>query len=114
GKAYTEIAAASLSMHKSHGVGRPPRRGVRKEYFKLLEGQPITSELFDGIDTSRSRVANSESVAAKIRQIVSEFHPADPAASVPELLDRKSTRLNSSHVSISYAVFCLKKKTKLT
>src|SRR5699024_11855168 len=27
-------------------------------------------------------------------------------------LDRKSTRLNSSHVSISYAVFCLKKKSK--
>src|SRR5699024_12716315 len=26
-------------------------------------------------------------------------------------IDRKSTRLNSSHVSISYAVFCLKKKT---
>src|SRR5690242_21220892 len=26
--------------------------------------------------------------------------------------DRKSTRLNSSHMSISYAVFCLKKKTK--
>src|SRR5699024_11711232 len=28
----------------------------------------------------------------------------------PNTLDRKSTRLNSSHVSISYAVFCLKKK----
>src|SRR5438067_7370873 len=28
--------------------------------------------------------------------------------------DRKSTRLNSSHVSISYAVFCLKKKNKTT
>src|SRR5690606_40544804 len=27
-------------------------------------------------------------------------------------VDRKSTRLNSSHVKISYAVFCLKKKTK--
>src|SRR5699024_11364970 len=27
-------------------------------------------------------------------------------------IDRKSTRLNSSHVSISYAVFCLKKKRK--
>ncbi|PYL70817.1 MAG: LmbE family protein, partial [Verrucomicrobia bacterium] len=87
GKAYTEIAAASLGMHKSQGVGSPPRRGVRKEYFKLLEGQPITSALFDGIDTSWSRVANSESVAAKIRQIVSEFHPAGPAASVPELLE---------------------------
>src|SRR5690348_18184731 len=30
----------------------------------------------------------------------------------PYLLDRKSTRLNSSHPSISYAVFCLKKKKK--
>src|SRR5690625_3950343 len=29
-----------------------------------------------------------------------------------EALDRKSTRLNSSHVAISYAVFCLKKKNK--
>src|SRR5690554_7161020 len=29
-----------------------------------------------------------------------------------EALDRKSTRLNSSHVRISYAVFCLKKKKK--
>src|SRR5947209_16948169 len=31
---------------------------------------------------------------------------------VPLLLDRKSTRLNSSHANISYAVFCLKKKKK--
>src|SRR5690625_6346374 len=29
-------------------------------------------------------------------------------------IDRKSTRLNSSHVAISYAVFCVKKKTKVT
>src|SRR5439155_22026769 len=32
--------------------------------------------------------------------------------SVPVNTDRKSTRLNSSHVAISYAVFCLKKKKK--
>src|SRR3989442_11317517 len=31
---------------------------------------------------------------------------------VARILDRKSTRLNSSHVRISYAVFCLKKKKK--
>jgi LmbE family N-acetylglucosaminyl deacetylase len=86
GKAYTEIAAASLSMHKSQGVGSPPRRGVRKEYFKLLEGEPMTSSLFDGIDTSWSRVPNSESIASEIRQIISHFSPIDPAASIPELL----------------------------
>src|SRR5437868_9944241 len=40
----------------------------------------------------------------------------DPDREPGDGLDRKSTRLNSSHVSISYAVFCLKKKThvKLT
>src|SRR6266446_5647304 len=87
GKAYTEIAAASLSMHKSQGVGSPPRRGARKEYFKLLEGQPMTSALFEGVDTGWSRVPNSESVAAKIRQVISKFHLADPAASAADLLE---------------------------
>src|SRR6266571_3577517 len=32
---------------------------------------------------------------------------------MPPVRDRKSTRLNSSHMSISYAVFCLKKKKQL-
>src|SRR5947209_9834423 len=35
-------------------------------------------------------------------------------AVLPHPVDRKSTRLNSSHANISYAVFCLKKKTKKT
>src|SRR2546426_4753087 len=40
--------------------------------------------------------------------------PAHPAGlrRGPQQLDRKSTRLNSSHLVISYAVFCLKKKKK--
>src|SRR5256885_13259783 len=37
-------------------------------------------------------------------------HPARPPAPSHGRLDRKSTRLNSSHLVISYAVFCLKKK----
>src|SRR5690606_39713259 len=38
---------------------------------------------------------------------------ADVVLGLAAFSDRKSTRLNSSHVKISYAVFCLKKKTKL-
>src|SRR5437773_12357617 len=83
GKAYTEIAADIRNIHECQGVGSPPLRGARKEYFKVLEGEPMTRAHFEGVDTGWSRVPNSESVAAKIRQIVSEFHPADPAASVP-------------------------------
>src|SRR2546430_17511821 len=38
--------------------------------------------------------------------------PSDRIVFIPIDLDRKSTRLNSSHSQISYAVFCLKKKKK--
>src|SRR5258705_7076313 len=37
-------------------------------------------------------------------------HPHRRSSQVRQLRDRKSTRLNSSHLGISYAVFCLKKK----
>src|SRR5690625_5417190 len=36
----------------------------------------------------------------------------NPRTMIAQIRDRKSTRLNSSHVAISYAVFCLKKKKK--
>src|SRR5699024_12233504 len=39
------------------------------------------------------------------------FHP-HAHANLPSCSDRKSTRLNSSHASISYAVFCLKQKKR--
>src|SRR3712207_8145030 len=39
------------------------------------------------------------------------IHGHDERIAVDSLRDRKSTRLNSSHANISYAVFCLKKKT---
>src|SRR5207249_11459884 len=52
-------------------------------------------------------------IPQSIRSVVdfpAPLGPRKPYSSPP--LDRKSTRLNSSHVSISYAVFCLKKKKK--
>src|SRR5206468_10824845 len=43
-----------------------------------------------------------------------DLPPAAARRAVPAESDRKSTRLNSSHDQISYAVFCLKKKKKKT
>src|SRR5207302_3021299 len=51
------------------------------------------------------------------RRLRLQLHqPIQPESAVPSHFwrDRKSTRLNSSHVKISYAVFCLKKKRKKT
>src|SRR5206468_302787 len=91
GRAFTEIAAASLSMHKSQGVGTPPRRGARKEYFKLLAGAAMTNGLFGGVDTTWKRVPNSAEIAAKVQQLIASFSPADPSASVEKLLDLRKT-----------------------
>src|SRR5205807_7723345 len=52
--------------------------------------------------------AQTEDSAALWRRVFGAVTPLGPLA---EHLDRKSTRLNSSHLVISYAVFCLKKKT---
>ncbi len=95
GKAFTEIAAAALSMHKSQGVGSPPRRGARKEYFKLIEGAPMKEALFDGIETSWKRVPGSDAIAEKVKNLLTTFVPADPAASAPKLLELRQdlTRL---------------------
>src|SRR3712207_7614948 len=48
-------------------------------------------------------------MAARMQDTVDVDEDADPQAAVDEI--GKSTRLNSSHANISYAVFCLKKKT---
>src|SRR2546426_2178260 len=51
--------------------------------------------------------------ALRLEFSIERISIVDPNVGVPRpALDRKSTRLNSSHLVISYAVFCLKKKKK--
>src|SRR5690554_7335894 len=57
-----------------------------------------------GTLSSRARVSAS-------RVLPLPVGPISRMLDLPSSTDRKSTRLNSSHVRISYAVFCLKKKT---
>src|SRR5439155_12841888 len=57
-----------------------------------------------------SSVAGSPHMCATIAFIASPRSPVRWILARPRGEDRKSTRLNSSHVAISYAVFCLKKK----
>src|SRR6266496_6455933 len=65
-----------------------------------------TLSLHDALPICHSALLASSCTRAPSRGAVGS------AASVPSETDRKSTRLNSSHVEISYAVFCLKKKKK--
>src|SRR5438045_6631988 len=59
----------------------------------------------------RDDAAAESVVAAALQSRV--LHHLHESLRVRRLSDRKSTRLNSSHLGISYAVFCLKKKNKI-
>src|SRR5256885_11402689 len=80
-------------------------------FFFLMIRRPPRSTLFPYTTLFRSRCtavrsARSSSGAGASRE------PRGEAARLPRGADRKSTRLNSSHLVISYAVFCLKKKLR--
>src|SRR3712207_8955616 len=97
--------------------------------------RPPRSTLFPYTTLFRSAEDGGRRVGAEQQRLRAGDHPADQARHVgvgghhrrlavrllgveqlpdkPEPEDRKSTRLNSSHANISYAVFCLTKKTNL-
>src|SRR5438309_7289853 len=74
--------------------------------------RPPRSTLFPYTTLFRSMFLFDGDQIPEWRSVGDSFHPASMLARVATgcRLDRKSTRLNSSHSSISYAVFCLKKK----
>src|SRR3712207_7615409 len=88
--------------------------------FFLMIRRPPRSTLFPYTTLFRSfnpeAAAASQWTAAELgaeaRSFLEGLEPHGGADGV-ELLDRKSTRLNSSHANISYAVFCLKKKNNV-
>src|SRR2546422_5301573 len=100
----TTTARLSLTDHL-HSRSALPSRPCCAELRHDLLGEP--AEL---LDHHRLRRAHADAH-------VDVLEPREPGLEVlevsDELLDRKSTRLNSSHGYISYAVFCLKKKKKI-
>src|SRR2546426_9186570 len=70
----------------------------------------IRHQMSRHVDRSLSAAAAALEQAARIRETERDSARGVVVDAVDELQDRKSTRLNSSHLVISYAVFCLKKK----
>src|SRR3712207_8785327 len=86
-------------------IRRPPRSTLFP-YTTLFRSVGVDLELDDLLVQAEHRARVLAGLPGPLGQ-----HD-DPLVVLPEAeLDRKSTRLNSSHANISYAVFCLKKKT---
>src|SRR5205814_4843146 len=109
-----KVSPAQSPVAANHPVGSSAPTH-QEEATPLPEHQTTLSIALDAKNTvenpSELQVPNG---TASIRAVVSleknqlDSYRADRCGTV----DRKSTRLNSSHLGISYAVFCLKKKTK--
>src|SRR5699024_11257575 len=74
----------------------------------LLDTNPDFVKLADSYGVKGMKVEHEADVDAAIEEMLAYDGPI--LVDFRIIKDRKSTRLNSSHVSISYAVFCLKKK----
>src|SRR3712207_7791078 len=84
---------------------------VRGVVFFLMIRRPPRSTLFPYTTLFRSRLVPRGAPGAVITDVDDVAGRAVAMVVAGELhTDRKSTRLNSSHANISYAVFCLKKK----
>ncbi|MDQ8187996.1 PIG-L family deacetylase [Pelagicoccus sp. SDUM812002] len=90
GKSYNEIASASRSKHLSQGFGTSIDRGSRIEYFQHLVGAPVEGDIFSGVDTTWDRVEKSDTVQAKLTQVIKEFDVTSPSDSVGALLDLRA------------------------
>src|SRR2546430_5744053 len=87
-------------------IRRPPRS-------TLFPYTTLFRSLVKRGDVAKSgRGRNARYAPATITPTHPDAYPGSHASTLPRQ-DRKSTRLNSSHSQISYAVFCLKKKKKI-
>src|SRR5438309_3532211 len=93
----------------------------RSRFFFLMVRRPPRPPLFPYTTLFRSQGVRPDELAIRRRAARAPRQSAAPRdergldLQRPRLIaDRKSTRLNSSHSSISYAVFCLKKKKPRT
>src|SRR3712207_9293794 len=83
------------------------------DFFFLMIRRPPRSTLFPYTTLFRSERPEVRRLAMRIDNLGTERYSVwarGQPGTVLDDLDRKSTRLNSSHANISYAVFCLKKK----
>ncbi|HEX3989205.1 MAG TPA: PIG-L family deacetylase, partial [Verrucomicrobiae bacterium] len=93
GESFSEIAARSRSMHKTQGLGGfRGRTGntTRTERFQLLAGSPVTNDILDGIDSTWNRVPGGAPIGVAADQIIAQFNPQLPSASVPALLELRT------------------------
>ena len=94
GKSITEIAAVSSSQHKSQGWGRAGQRGYEAEFLEYVKGEKAQKDIFEGVNTSWSRVKGGAKVQPLVTKAIQNFDAENPGASVAILFQIRKEILN--------------------
>ena len=88
GKSNQEIAALSRSRHQSQGFGTSGARGDDMEYLEFIKGEKpaVSTNLFEGIDTSWNRVEGGKAIGVLVSKIANEYDFKNPSASISNLV----------------------------
>lgn len=89
GMSNNEIASVASSQHLSQGFGRLSSRGSQEEYVELLKGDlpADKTNLFDGIDTSWSRIEGGKEIGEILYAVESNFNFKEPSVHLSKLLE---------------------------
>ncbi len=86
GKSNTEIAAESRSMHRCQGFGSSGSRGSSMEYLESVRGDTPKEDLFEGINTTWTRVKGGAPIGELLAQVERDFDYNKPYKSIPTLV----------------------------
>src|SRR2546430_2940956 len=111
-KAIVDLPPFPSSAMDGFAVRSADTPGQLPVVFRIAAGSPAPRSLDEGEAMGIATggvVPEGADAVIPVEYVVED----DNVVRIPDAADRKSTRLNSSHSPISYAVFCLKKKTAL-
>jgi LmbE family N-acetylglucosaminyl deacetylase len=89
GYSYSQIAGMSRSQHRSQGMGAPEPKGTTKNYLVTIAGDRAMKDVFEGIDTSWSRVAGGSEVAALVEKARDGFTGLHAETLLPLLVEAR-------------------------
>jgi LmbE family N-acetylglucosaminyl deacetylase len=92
GISFSELAGRSRAMHKTQGFGNFGGRGggAHLESFELLDGEPATTDLLDGVDTTWARVPGGAEVGKLADEAIEKFNSEKLSVNLPGLLAIRS------------------------
>lgn len=93
GKTYSQIAAASRTMHKSQGFGATPRIGAADDNLQFIKGESFETSAFEGIPDRWTEIDGGKELESMIQSAIEKFDFINPVVNLKSLMQIRSKLL---------------------